>query len=80
MFADGTKDIPPNVQQVTMTLMNYRKIYQNCLSGQIYGSFFLTLKMPRKPASKNFICLCHLLNILVNFSNLFLRTGKQYGP
>ena len=37
----------------------------------------LTLKMPRKPASENVVCLCRLLNILANFSNLFLHTGKQ---
>ena len=30
----------------------------------------LTLKMPRIPASENVVCLCHLLNILANFSNL----------
>ena len=41
---------------------------------------FLTLKMPRKPASENVIRLCCLLNILANFSNLFLHTGKQCGP
>ena len=40
----------------------------------------LTLKMPRKPTSKNVVCLCRLLNILANFSNLFLHTGKQCGP
>ena len=40
----------------------------------------LTLKMPRKPASEN-VCLCHgLLNILANFSDLVLHTGKQCGP
>ena len=39
----------------------------------------LTLKMPRKPASENVVCLCHLLNILANFPNLFLHTGKQCG-
>ena len=39
-----------------------------------------TLKMPRKPASENVVCLCRLLNILANFSNLFLHTGKQCGP
>ena len=39
----------------------------------------LTLKMPRKPASKNVVCLCRLLNILANFSNLFLHTGKKCG-
>ena len=26
----------------------------------------LTLKTPRKPASENVVCLCHLLNILTN--------------
>ena len=36
----------------------------------------LTLKMPRKPASENVVCLCRLLNILANFSNLFLHTGE----
>ena len=41
--------------------------------------FSLTLKTPRKPASENVICLCHLLNILANFSNLFLYTSKQCG-
>ena len=40
----------------------------------------LALKMPRKPAYENVICLCCLLNILANFSNLFLHTGKQCGP
>ena len=28
--------------------------------------------MPRKLASENVVCLCRLLNILANFSNLFL--------
>ena len=37
----------------------------------------LTLKMSRKPISENVACLCLLLNILANFSNLFLHTGKQ---
>ena len=40
----------------------------------------LTLKLPRKSASENVVCLCRLLNILANFSNLFLHTGKQCGP
>ena len=40
----------------------------------------LTLKMSRKPASENVVCLCRLLNILENFSNPFLHTGKQCGP
>ena len=40
----------------------------------------LTLKAPRKSASENVVCLCRLLNILANFSNLFLHTGKQCGP
>ena len=40
----------------------------------------LTLKTPRKPASENVVCLCRLLNVLANFSNIFLHTGKQCGP
>ena len=40
----------------------------------------LTLKASRKTASENVVCLCRLLNILADFSNLFLRTGKQCGP
>ena len=31
----------------------------------------LTLKAPRKTASENVVCLCRLLNILADFSNLF---------
>ena len=44
------------------------------------SQYDLTLKMPRKPASENVVCLCRLLNILANYSNLFLHTGKQCGP
>ena len=40
----------------------------------------LTLKAPRKTASENVVCLCCLLYLLANFSNLFLHTGKQCGP
>ena len=40
----------------------------------------LTLKAPRKTASENVVCLRRLLNILADFSNLFLHTGKQCGP
>ena len=40
----------------------------------------LTLKAPRKTASENVVCLCRLLNIRADFSNLFLHTGKQCGP
>ena len=39
----------------------------------------LTLKTQRKPASENVVCLCHLLNSLADFSNLFLHTGEQCG-
>ena len=45
-----------------------------------FSPIVLTLKAPRKPASENVVCLCRLLNILANFSNLFLHTGKQCGP
>ena len=51
---------------------------QRCLIGFI-GLKELTLKAPRKTASESVICLCHLLNILADFSNLFLHTGKQCG-
>ena len=40
----------------------------------------LTLKKPRKPISENVVCLCRLLNILANFSNLFLHIQSQCGP
>ena len=50
------------------------------LYNTIVGVHSLTLKTPRKSASENVICLCRLLNILANFSNLFLHTGKQCGP
>ena len=42
-------------------------------------SYVLTLKTPRKPASENVVYLGRLLNILANFSSLFLHTGKQCG-
>ena len=42
--------------------------------------YALTLKAPRKTASENVVCLCRLLNILADLSNLFLHTGKQCGP
>ena len=36
----------------------------------------LMLKTPRKPASETTVCLCRLLNIFANFSNLFLHEGS----
>ena len=50
-------------------------LFAKAYLSQYFG--LLTLKTPRKPASENVVCLCHLLNILANFSNLFLHTGKQ---
>ena len=50
------------------------------MSSKTVSPNILTLKMPRKPASENVVCLCCLLNILANFPNLFLNTGKQCGP
>ena len=32
----------------------------------------LTLKMPRKTTSENVICLCRLLHLLANFSDILL--------
>ena len=46
----------------------------------VFSSDKLTLKTPKKPAFENVVCLCRLLNILANFSNLSLHTGKQCGP
>ena len=40
----------------------------------------LTLKMTRKPASENVVCLCQMLNILENFQTDLRHTGKQSGP
>ena len=47
-----------------------------CLSVNVYvywksDKTTLTPKTSRKPASENAVCLCRLLNILANFSNLF---------
>ena len=35
-----------------------------------YMHRLLTLRAPRKTVSENVICLCHLLHLLANFSNL----------
>ena len=40
----------------------------------------LTLKTPRKPASETVVCLCHLLNILANFSNYFCIQANSVDP
>ena len=56
-----------------------RRIYQTSIKRLFYDPGSLTLKMLRKPASENVVCLCCLLNILANFSNLFSHTGKQCG-
>ena len=56
---------------------------QTLVKHMLFGfpmSACLTLKAPRKTASENVVCLCRLLNILADFSNLFLHTGKQCGP
>ena len=45
--------------------------FSRCNSNGIFRFLYLTLKTPRKPASKNLVCLCRLLNILANFSNFF---------
>ena len=40
----------------------------------------LTLKAPRKTASKNVVYLCLLLNILANFSNQIRKEQSDLGP
>ena len=70
-------ELPRLVEAIQMRIHNicfYKEVDKSTLV------VILTLKMPRKPASENVICLCRLLNILANFSNLFLHTGKQCGP
>ena len=57
-----------------------KKIFQNVACQVFFLFFFLAavcwvlnsmcIKMPKKPASESVVCLCHLLNILANFSNL----------
>ena len=42
----------------------------------LFQQNLLTLKTPRKPASENIVCLCCLLNVLANFSDLFLHAGR----
>ena len=57
-----------NIMWITSLILSYGN-YTN----QHFSVKTLTLKMPRKPASENVVCLCRLLNILANFSNLFLH-------
>ena len=57
-----------------------RRFRVNMVPGILKNDKILTLKGPRKTASENVICLCCLLNILADFSNLFLHIGKQCGP
>ena len=38
------------------------------------------VKMPRKPASENVVCLCRLLNILANFSTFFCIQANSVDP
>ena len=40
----------------------------------------LILKMPRKPASENVVCLYRLLKILANVSNLFFIQANSVDP
>ena len=63
------------------SLVNNNHVENNLRETLVYVfSGLLTLKMPRKPASENVVCLCRLLNILAKFTNLLLHRGKQCGP
>ena len=85
-----TEDFPSAVLQLLSQLSHLNCVIKKYLSTLVglfvfylrlnMGRPTLTFKAPRKPASENVVCLCHLLNILANFSNLFLHTGKQCGP
>ena len=56
-----------------------RRVHKRCQFTTRYR-FFLTLKAPRKTASEKVVCLCRLLNILANFSNIFLHTANSVDP
>ena len=70
---------------------NFSNFWVDCLESilSIHTLKFSSLKMPRKTASENVNCLCHLLHFLANFSNIlfaykqnvwnFLHIGKKYG-
>ena len=69
--------------EIYLLITGRMNIYHSIKSSKrtvIFSRFLLTLKAPRKTASENVVCLCRLLNILADFSNLFLHTGKQCGP
>ena len=66
--------------QLSFVVVRFASIRWNTVNVCYHDCCYLTLKMPRKPASENVVCLCRLLNILANFSNLFFHTGKQSGP
>ena len=40
----------------------------------------LTIKTPEKTTCENVVCLCRLLNIFVNFSNLFCIQANSVDP
>ena len=42
--------------------------------------FFLAFEAPRKTASENVACLCHLLNILADFSTYFCIQANSVDP
>ena len=46
----------------------------------LYQIECLTLKAPRKTASKNIVCLCHLLNILANLKAIFCIPTNSVDP
>ena len=73
-----------NLLKDSINFISLKTVYKGNLLVKYVSRLFtlncLTLKTPRKPASENAVCLCRLLNILANFSNLFLHTGKQCGP
>ena len=74
MFA--LKNLPYNSMNISNQKTSTKKL-SKWASWSFGGKKVLTLKMPRKSASENVFCLCRLLNILANFSNLFLYTGKH---
>ena len=81
VFITNYKNLKCNWNTLITYMTNSCVLIRHCYTMRLFWTCFprvLTLKMPRKPASENVVCLCRLLNIIANFSNLFLHTGKQW--
>ena len=69
--------LAPRYKGKTLVIIHILFLWRN---KKKISTLWLTLKMPRKPASENVICLCRLLNIYANFSNLFCIQANSVDP